>query len=318
MGTMRQSLHQKSVRLTFLRHGQSTWNKENKFIGMTDTPLTKEGEREAKQAGRMLAQSGVEYDHVFSSVLMRSTDTARIVLKELNMGLNVKKDWRLNERNYGALVGADKKKCVEQFGQEQVRRWRRSWDEPPPPMTADSPFWPFKDSRYQQLGLQEEDIPASESLKDVTMRTSVFWDEEIMPLLALKKRILIVGHENNLRSIIKRLDGLSREEILNVELPRAIPLVFDLDPINLRPLRVTGAHCGNSGRYLCSKEQLDSVLERDHHQVYDTSTSPSTSTHASASVGARIAEGFFQQQQQKYQQQQQMGYSTLSANNING
>ena len=279
-GTAKGGKANESLKLTFLRHGQSTWNQQNIFIGMTDTPLTHEGIHEAVSAGKMLASLGAEFDCVYTSLLKRSTSTVSHVLHELNQEwLPVLKDWRLNERSYGALVGQNKKQCVLQHGKDQVRRWRRSWDEPPPPMTKDSPYWPYKDRRYSLLGIKEEDIPVSESLKDVTQRTSVFWDELILPQLKNKKRVLIVGHENNLRSIIKRLDGISNEAIINVELPRAIPLVYELDPETLKPLQVEGAAEGLSGRYLCTATELQAIAERDFKQVYDVNTlNPSRNT----------------------------------------
>jgi 2,3-bisphosphoglycerate-dependent phosphoglycerate mutase len=259
--------------VTFLRHGQSTWNQQNIFIGMTDTPLTSDGKKEAIYAGKILASMGWEFDAVHTSLLKRSTNTVGLVLHELDLEwLPVYKDWRLNERNYGALVGTNKKQCVEKFGKDQVKRWRRSWDEPPPPMSKDSPYWPYRDRRYRMLGIKEEQIPLSESLKDVTQRTSVFWDEVIVPQLRAGKRLLIVGHENNLRSLIKRLDNISNEDIINIELPRAIPLVFELDRATLRPVPQAGSAEGLNGRYLCTAGELKTIAERDFKQVYETSS----------------------------------------------
>ena len=148
-----------------------------------------------------------------------------------------------------------------------MKRWRRSWDEPPPPMSKDFKYWPGKDPRYEALGINVDDIPLSESLKDVTMRTSKFWDEVIAPKLRLGKRLLIVGHENNLRSIIKRLDNVSNEDILHLELPRAIPLLYHLDPKTLAPIKLKGAANLLSGRYLSDKAQIDRIAERDQKQV---------------------------------------------------
>jgi 2,3-bisphosphoglycerate-dependent phosphoglycerate mutase len=148
-------------------------------------------------------------------------------------------------------VGRNKKQCVEEFGKEQVKIWRRSWDVPPPPMTKDFIFWPGNDPRYYKLGVKPDDIPLSESLKCVTKRTSVFWDEVIVPQLRQGKRLLIVGHENNLRSLIKRLDDISNDDILHVELPRAIPLVYELDPVSLKPIRgLPGCVAPLNGRYI--------------------------------------------------------------------
>lgn len=163
----------------------------------------------------------------------------------------VVKDWRLNERSYGALVGRNKKQCVEEYGKEQVKRWRRSWDEPPPPMSRDSEFFPGKDPRYKALGIYDDHIPLAESLKEVTKRSSVFWDEVIVPQLKLKKKMMIVGHENNLRSLIKRLDSISNEDILHIELPRAIPLVFELDLTTLKPIKVLHYFSFSNTLFLC-------------------------------------------------------------------
>lgn len=255
--------------MIFLRHGQSTWNKQNIFIGMTDTPLTPEGVQEAKYAGRLLKAEGVEVDLVYTSLLRRSTKTVWLALQEIGLEwVPVFKDFLLNERNYGALVGMNKEECVKEYGSTTVRKWRRSWDTPPPPMDKDHDYWPCNDPRYAKLGISEDMIPLSESLKDVTKRTSVFWDETIVPQLKHGKRIMIVGHENNLRSIIKRLDDISAEDILHVELPRAIPLEYMLDPVTFKPIPVEGAATGLSGRYLESEEVVKEIYERDFKLVY--------------------------------------------------
>lgn len=266
------SSSQDSIPLVILRHGQSTWNQQNIFIGMTDTPLTEDGIKEARTAGNLLLseERARKPEMVFTSLLRRSTKTVWHVMEELGREwVPVHRDWRLNERSYGALVGRNKKQCVEEFGKDQVKRWRRSWDEPPPPMSKASEFWPGKDLRYKALGVDLESLPLSESLKDVTSRTSQFWDEEIIPQLKLRKRILIVGHENNLRSIIKRLDNISNEDILNIELPRAIPILYELSPDTFKPLKLKDAAQGLSGRYLCPKDILDGIHLRDQHQVYN-------------------------------------------------
>jgi len=262
-----------AVPLVFVRHGQSTWNQKNIFIGMTDTPLTTDGVLEARLAGSLLNKEGAVFDVVYTSLLRRSTKTVWLVMQELMLEwVPVIKDWRLNERNYGALVGRNKKQCVEEFGTDQVRLWRRSWDTPPPPMDPSHVYWPAKDPRYAALGIKESDIPVCESLKDVTKRTSVFWDECIVPALKQKKRIMIVGHENNLRSIIKRLDGISNEDIIGVELPRAIPLLYFLHPETLKPIRTADSESDLiSGRYLVEGDQLKNIAERDQRQVYDLS-----------------------------------------------
>lgn len=272
------------IPLIFVRHGQSEWNKHNIFIGMTDTPLTEDGMKEARYAGLLIKEENLDIDIVYTSLLRRSTKSVWIIMQELGLEwVQVIKDWRLNERNYGALVGHNKKKMVEEYGKDQIKKWRRSWDYPPPKMTKKSEYYIFNDSRYKKLGLSENDIPLSESLKDVTIRTSQFWDEEIVPLLKNKKKVMIVGHENNLRSIIKRLDNISEEDIINLELPRAIPLLYLLDPITLKPI----AQKNNSnhsfgellnGRYLCDEEQLKAIAVKDQLQVYDLSQKESLET----------------------------------------
>jgi 2,3-bisphosphoglycerate-dependent phosphoglycerate mutase len=263
--------------LIFLRHGQSTWNKANIFIGMTDTPLTIEGENEARLAGQLLEmhpEYSKKLDEVHTSLLRRSTHTAWLVMKELGLEwVPLSKHFALNERSYGALVGQNKKHCMEIHGKDKVKLWRRSWDLPPPPMDKSSPYWPYKDQRYASLGIPESAIPLSESLKDVTVRTSQFWDSTIVPLLRQGKRLMIVGHENNLRSIIKRLDNISESDILHVELPRAVPLVFHLDPVTLKPIPMANNAAGLSGRYLMNPAELDAIAIRDHALVYGQNTS---------------------------------------------
>jgi len=282
------SSYQQPLPIVFMRHGQSTWNKANIFIGMTDTPLTSEGLEEAQLGGQLL-KSHPEYsaglDEVHTSLLRRSTATVWEVQKELEMEwLPVHKSFALNERNYGALVGKNKKDCVDKFGKDQVKLWRRSWDMPPPPMDRDSQYWPYKEARYRKLGIKEEDIPASESLKCVTKRTSQWWDSVLRPQLLAGKRVLIVGHENNLRSIIKRLDGISDADILHIELPRAVPLVFHLDRKTLKPVPLSDPAPGLSGKYLMQASQLEAIAVRDHTLVYGEGTSVPVPSFASASA----------------------------------
>lgn len=256
--------------LIMLRHGQSTWNQQNIFIGMTDTPLTPDGVLEARVAGNLMEEHA-DIDIVYTSLLRRATKTVWLVMQELGLEwVPIIKDWRLNERNYGALVGRNKKQAVEEFGKEQVKLWRRSYDVPPPPMDKESEHWPGKDPRYESLGINiTENIPPSECLKDVCARTSVFFDECIVPQLRAGKKVLIVGHENNLRSIIMKIDNISREDIVHVELPRAIPLIYKLDPVTLKPEKFADAAPHLSAKYLADKAHLDKLMIRDHKQVYD-------------------------------------------------
>ena len=219
--------------LCFLRHGQSTWNRDNRFIGWTDTPLTEDGVLEARVAGKMLKASGIMFDEVHTSLLRRSIRTVNLALMELEQEyIPINKSWRLNERSYGDLVGKNKKEVVMQFGQDQVKRWRRSYDEPPPPQTSEHPFWPGNDKRYKNM---IHLIPESESLKDTKDRSKVYWNETIGPALKEGKTLLVVGHENNLRSIIMQLENIAEEDIINLSLPRAVPLVYRLTP-DLKPI----------------------------------------------------------------------------------
>lgn len=270
----------KTSTIVFLRHGQSIWNQQNIFIGMTDIPLTEDGVKEARAAGHLLAASGyTHFDAVYTSLLRRSTKTVWLALQELGLEwIPVIKDWRLNERNYGALVGRHKKQCVEEYGKDQVKKWRRSWDVPPPPMSTSSVYWPGRDARYKHLGIPAESIPLSESLKDVTKRTSQFWDEVLAPELKAGKCLLVVGHENNLRSIIKRLDNVSDDDIIHVELPRAVPLLYVLDRNTLQPIKQNDSAEYLSGKYLGDKEQLQKIADRDYRQVYDLKITESLET----------------------------------------
>lgn len=258
--------------LVFLRHGQSTWNRDNRFIGWTDTPLTDDGVLEARVAGDMLAKSGILFDEVHTSMLRRSIRTTNLVLMEMGQEyIPVHKAWRLNERHYGDLVGKNKKEVVLQFGKDQVKRWRRSYDEPPPLMEDDHPFHPAKDPRYQMM---THKIPLAESLKCTMKRSRLYWDETIAPAIKSGKTILVVGHENNLRSLIMRLEDIPKEEIIDLCLPRAVPLAYRLDE-NLKPLdrpdgKLDEATGFLRGEWLGGDSAVSEILERDRKQVYDT------------------------------------------------
>lgn len=259
--------------LCFLRHGQSTWNRDNRFIGWTDTPLTDDGVLEARVAGQMLANSGMLFDEVHTSLLRRCIRTANLVLMELGQEyIPVHKHWRLNERSYGDLVGKNKKETVRKYGEDQVKRWRRSYDEPPPPMTDDHEYHPARDPRYR---LMLGKIPKSESLLDTKRRSRVYWDQTIAPALKSGKTLLVVGHENNLRSLIMRLEGIAPEDIINLSIPRAVPLAYRLDE-NLKPLdrpdgKLDEATGFLRGEWLGGDNAVAEILERDRKQVYDTS-----------------------------------------------
>mmetsp|Transcript_4865 Transcript_4865/g.7086 ORF Transcript_4865/g.7086 Transcript_4865/m.7086 type:complete len:367 (-) Transcript_4865:82-1182(-) len=258
--------------LCFLRHGQSTWNRDNRFIGWTDTPLTDDGVLEARVAGQILAESGLLFDEVHTSLLRRSIRTTNLVLMETGQEyIPVHKSWRLNERNYGDLVGKNKKEVVMKYGVDKVKSWRRGWDDPPPPMDSSHPYWPGKDPRYK---LMLDQIPPGESLKMTVERAGKYWDEAIAPSLKEGKTVLVVGHENNLRSMIKRLEGICDERIINLSLPRAVPLAYRLDE-NLKPLgRSDGKMDEATGflraDWLGGDDAVKAILDRDHKQVYDT------------------------------------------------
>mmetsp|Transcript_49040 Transcript_49040/g.59360 ORF Transcript_49040/g.59360 Transcript_49040/m.59360 type:complete len:346 (-) Transcript_49040:87-1124(-) len=259
--------------LCFLRHGQSTWNRDNRFIGWTDTPLTEDGVLEARVAGQMLRKSGMLFDEVHTSLLRRSIRTTNLVLMELGQEyVPVHKNWRLNERNYGDLVGLDKKEVVKQYGKDQVKRWRRSWNEPPPDMKKSHPHWMGKDPRYRDM---IHKLPKAESLYDTVKRSSKYWNNTIAPVLRSGKTILIVGHENNLRSLIMKLEDIHEDDVINLSLPRAVPLAYRLDE-NLKPLGRPDGKFDEAtgmlrGEWLGGDKAVRTILERDDKNVYDTS-----------------------------------------------
>lgn len=271
---------QSPYNLCFLRHGQSTWNRDNRFIGWTDTPLTDDGVLEARVAGKMLKNSGILFDEVHTSLLRRCIRTTNLVLMEMEQEyIPVHKHWRLNERNYGELVGLNKKETVKIHGTDQVKRWRRSYDEPPPPMCNRHQYHPAKDPRYRHM---KDQIPKSESLQDTKARSRVYWDDIIAPELRAGKTLLIVGHENNLRSLIMRLEGISKEDVINLCLPRAVPLAYRLDE-NLKPLdrpdgKLDEATGFLRGEWLGGDQAVSDILERDHKQVYDTTITKNMET----------------------------------------
>lgn len=221
-------------RLVLIRHGQSTWNRENRFTGWTDVDLTEQGVSEARAGGRLLAEDGFRFDLCYTSVLKRGIRTLWLVLDELDqMWLPVERDWRLNERHYGALQGLNKAETAEKHGAEQVLIWRRSYDIPPPPLDMDDPQHPGRDERY--AGLDPDQLPRSESLKCTVERFLPLWHETIAPQIRAGKRVLIVAHGNSLRALVKYLDSISDAEIVGLNIPTGIPLVYDLNE-SLKPL----------------------------------------------------------------------------------
>jgi len=222
-------------KLVLLRHGESTWNKENRFTGWTDVPLSEKGMEEAREAGRLLAKEGFIFDVAFTSVLKRAIKTLWIALEEMDlMWIPVHNHWRLNERHYGALQGLNKAETAEKHGMEQVKIWRRSYDIPPPVLTKDDDRYPGKDSRY--AGLRPEEIPLTESLKDTVARFLPYWHETIAPVVRSEKRVIIAAHGNSLRALVKFLDNIPESEIVGLNIPTGIPLVYELED-DLKPIR---------------------------------------------------------------------------------
>jgi len=221
-------------RLVLLRHGESTWNQENRFTGWTDVDLTERGVREAVEAGRTLKHDGFGFDVAYTSVLKRAIRTLWLVLDEMDlMWIPVHRSWRLNERHYGALQGLNKAETAQLHGLEQTQVWRRSYDIRPPALPADDPRHPGHDARY--AGLTPQDLPTTECLADTIRRFLPFWKETIAPDVRAGRRVLIVAHGNSLRALVKHLDGVSDAEIVGLNIPTGVPLVYDLDD-NLTPL----------------------------------------------------------------------------------
>ena len=210
--------------LVLLRHGQSQWNLENRFTGWWDVDLTDKGIEEARNAGRLLRDKGLDFDCCFTSVLTRAIRTLHLVLHEMDrLWLPVTKDWRLNERHYGGLTGLNKQEMIEKVGPEQVKVWRRSYDVPPPPLPEDSPYDVSGDRRYSEV-----EVPRTESLKDTIARALPYYDAEIVPALKAGKRVLVAAHGNSLRGIVKYLSNIGDQEIVRVEIPTGKPIVYEL------------------------------------------------------------------------------------------
>ncbi|MFO7293278.1 MAG: 2,3-diphosphoglycerate-dependent phosphoglycerate mutase [Actinomycetes bacterium] len=238
------------MELVLLRHGQSTWNLENLFTGWTDVPLTEAGEEEARQAGRLMAEEGFRFGVVHTSLLLRAIHTAEIALREMGLHwIPVRRHWRLNERHYGALQGLNKKETAEKHGEEQVLIWRRSYSTPPPALEPDDERHPRHDERYAHL--PPDLLPATEALSDVVLRMLPYWYDFIVPDLLSGRRPLIVAHGNSLRALVKHLDGLTEEEVIDLNIPTGIPLVYELDE-DLRPV---------SKRYLGDPEAAAKAAE---------------------------------------------------------
>ena len=222
-------------KIVLLRHGESVWNKENRFTGWTDVELTELGIAEAKAAGKLMREAGFAFDIAFSSLLKRAIHTLWLALDEMDRTwIPVQRSWRLNERHYGNLQGLNKLEMTEKFGEQQVLEWRRSYDVPPPPLPLDDPRHPGFDQRYAQL-LQSV-LPASECLKDTVARFVPYWQDSIAPAVQAGKSVIVAAHGNSIRAFVKHLDGISDADIVAVNIPTGIPLVYELDA-NLQPLR---------------------------------------------------------------------------------
>ncbi len=237
-------------KLVLLRHGESDWNRENRFTGWTDVDLSATGTEEAQRAGRVLLAEGFTFDLTFTSLLKRAIRTLWIALDEMDlMWIPVQRSWRLNERHYGALQGLNKAETAAQHGEEQVKIWRRSYDVPPPELEASDPRFPGHDRRYANLS--DKELPRTESLKDTVARFLPYWHDVIAPVVRAGKRVLIAAHGNSLRALVKHLDGISDTDIVGLNIPTGVPLVYELDQ-DLRPIR---------HKYLGDAEQVRKAQE---------------------------------------------------------
>jgi len=238
-----------NIKLVLLRHGESTWNKENRFTGWTDVDLSVKGLQEASEGGEALKKEGFVFDIAYTSVLKRAIRTLWITLDKMDqMWIPVYNSWRLNERHYGALQGLNKSETAQKFSEEQVLVWRRSYDTPPPPLEKTDPRWPGNDPRYKELS--PKDVPLTECLKDTVARFLPYWHETIAPSIKSGKKVLIAAHGNSLRALVKYLDNVSDEEIVGLNIPTGIPLVYELD-IDLKPIK---------HYYLADAEKLNSAI----------------------------------------------------------
>lgn len=222
-------------KLVLIRHGESEWNKANLFTGWTDVELSDKGRAEAKAGGELLKKEGFTFDIAYTSVLKRAIRTLWTVLDEMDlMWIPVIRNWRLNERHYGALQGLNKAETAEKYGDDQVKIWRRSYDTPPPVLEKSDERYPGHEARYSEL--TEEELPLTECLKDTVARVLPFWNEEIAPKIKAGKKVVIAAHGNSLRALVKHLDNISEEEIVGLNIPTGVPLVYELDE-DLKPIK---------------------------------------------------------------------------------
>ena len=227
-------------KIVLLRHGESSWNKENRFTGWTDVDLTEKGIEEAKQAGRLMKEAGFEFDQAYSSVLKRAMRTLWLALEEMDrLWIPIQRNWRLNERHYGALQGLNKAETAAKYGDDQVLVWRRSYDTPPPPLEFDDPRHPRFDARYAEKfsGLTEKELPLTECLQDTVARFVPFWEGTIAPAVKAGKSVIVAAHGNSIRALVKYLDNISDADIVELNIPTGIPLVYELDDETLKPIR---------------------------------------------------------------------------------
>jgi 2,3-bisphosphoglycerate-dependent phosphoglycerate mutase len=237
-------------KVVLLRHGESTWNMENRFTGWTDVDLSERGVAEAHRSGALLKAQGYVFDLAFTSVLRRAIRTLWITLDEMDlMWIPVQNSWRLNERHYGALQGLNKAETAEKYGDTQVKIWRRSYDIQPPALTKDDPRWPGRDPRYQDLAPQ--DIPLTECLKDTVARFLPYWHETIAPAVRAGRQVIVAAHGNSLRALVKYLDNISDDDIVELNIPTGVPLVYELDA-QLKPI---------SHHYLGDPEEIRKAQE---------------------------------------------------------
>lgn len=244
--------------LVLVRHGESEWNKENRFTGWYDVPLSSKGHSEAQEAGKLLKSQGFQFDVAYTSYLKRAIRTLWHILEETDqMWLPVNRSWRLNERHYGALTGLDKKETAEKHGAEKVLLWRRSYDVPPPQLDESNEHYPGHDVRYRSLSRAE--IPKSESLHCTSKRVLPIWENEIAPRIRQGERVLITAHGNSLRALVKHLDNISKDEITELNIPTGIPLMYELDE-DLKPICQAEAIGPLSGRYLGDQEAIQAKI----------------------------------------------------------
>lgn len=237
-------------KVVFIRHGESEWNKENRFTGWVDVDLSSKGMAEAKEAGKLLKKEGFHFDIAYTSVLKRANKTLNIVLEELGeLWIPVEKTWKLNERHYGALQGLNKADTAAKYGDEQVKIWRRSYDILPPALDKDHEYYPGKDPRYSSLS--RSDLPLAESLKETVARAVPYWENTISTSIRSGKKVLIAAHGNSIRALVKYLDNVSESEILELNIPTGIPLVYELDS-QLKPIK---------HYYLGNQESIEAAMK---------------------------------------------------------